>query len=262
VIQLFVWRFAPYIDVLMKLLVAATAVRLLFTPRAATRMSRASMGLALAGGIALTVSLTTRDPPTIQWVEEMAMLVVAGLALRAVLPFAARLRARVPASVPRVAPWLATFLAALAFFALARGPLSAIRAHSNLFNGMPGAETDLYTWLRENTPKDATILSPPGLERFRLASERPIVVDWKASTYAPSELVEWYRRLEDVSGHPGLRGRDEVVAGYDAMDHTRLEALRQKYHLTYAVVGRGREAALGHRTVYTNGQFAVLDLAN
>jgi hypothetical protein len=164
--------------------------------------------------------------------------------------------------VPRAAPWLAAFAAAFAFVGVVREPLGVLRAHSTLLNGMPGAETDLYGWLRASTPKDATILSPPGLERFRLASERAIVVDWKASTYAPSELVEWYRRLEDVSGHPGLHTRDEVVAGYDAMDRTRLEALRQKYHLTHAVVGRGRESALGHRTVYTNGQFAVLDLAN
>ncbi len=262
VIQLFVWRFAPYVDLLMQLLVAATAMRLLLTPRAVTRMSLTSIGLAVVGGVALTVSLTTRDPATIGWVEEMAAMAVAGVALRAVLPFAARVTSRVPAFVPRAAPWLAAGAALFVFYGLAREPLSSLRAHSTLMNGMPGAETDLYGWLRGNTPKDATILSPPGLERFRLASERPIVVDWKASTYAPSELVEWYRRLEDVSGHPGLRGRDEVVGGYDAMDHTRLEALRQKYHLNYAVVGRGREAALGHRTVYTNGQFAVLDLGN
>ncbi len=262
VIQLFVWRFAPYIDLLMELLVAATAMRLLLTPRAATRVSLASAGIAVVGGIALTVSLTTRDPATIGWVEEMAAVAVTGVVLRAVMPFTARVWSRVPALVPFAAPWLAAAAAALVFFGLAKEPLSGLRAHSTLLNGMPGAETDLYAWLRANTPKDATILSPPGLERFRLASERPIIVDWKASTYAPSELVEWYRRLEDVSGHPGLRGRDEVVGGYDAMDRSRLEALRQKYHLTYAVVGRGREAALGHRTVYTNGQFAVLDLVN
>jgi hypothetical protein len=169
---------------------------------------------------------------------------------------------RIPPAVPRAAPWVAAAVAAFAFFASVRDPLASVRARSNLITGMPGAETDLYAWLRANTPKDATILSPPGLERFRLASERPIVVDWKTSTYAPSELVEWYRRLEDVSGHPGLRGRDEVVAGYVAMDRTRLEALRQQYHLSYAVVARGREGALGHRTVYSNGQFAVLDLTN
>ena len=264
VTQLFVWRFAPYVDLLMELLVAATAMRLLLTPRAATRVSLASAGLAVAGGLAVAVSLTTRDPATIGWVEEMAGCAVAGVALRVVLPSTARLgsRGRVPAFVPRAAPWLAAFAAAFAFVGVVREPLGVLRAHSTLLNGMPGAETDLYGWLRASTPKDATILSPPGLERFRLASERAIVVDWKASTYAPSELVEWYRRLEDVSGHPGLHTRDEVVAGYDAMDRTRLEALRQKYHLTHAVVGRGRESALGHRTVYTNGQFAVLDLAN
>jgi hypothetical protein len=262
VTQVFVWRFAPYIDLLMELMVAASATRLLFTPRAAMRLSRPSLGLALAGGIGLAVSLTLRDPATVGWLEEIALVAVAGVALRAVLPFSARVVSRIPPAVPRAAPWVAAAVAAFAFFASVRDPLASVRARSNLITGMPGAETDLYAWLRANTPKDATILSPPGLERFRLASERPIVVDWKTSTYAPSELVEWYRRLEDVSGHPGLRGRDEVVAGYVAMDRTRLEALRQQYHLSYAVVARGREGALGHRTVYSNGQFAVLDLTN
>jgi hypothetical protein len=262
VTQLFVWRFAPYVDILMQLLVAASAARLLFTPRAPSRLSRASLGLTLAGGAGLAVSVATRDPATVSWVEEMAVLSVAGAALRAGLPFAARARSRVPASAGKAAPWIASALGVVALVAAVKEPLSSVRNRSNLLTGMPGAETDLYAWLRANTPKDATVLSPPGLERFRLASERAIVVDWKASTYAPSELVEWYHRLEDVSGRPGLRGRDDVVAGYDAMDRARLDALRQKYHLSYAVVGRGREGPLGHRPVYTNAQFAVLDLTN
>jgi hypothetical protein len=256
----FVWRLAPYVDILMELLVTASTVRLLLTPRAPARMSRASLAATLAGGAGLAVSLTTRDAPTLGWLEGVAVAGVAGVALRAALPFARRVVDRTPRSVAVAAPWLASALATFVFFTCAREPLASVRRHSNLVTGMPGNETDLYAWLREHTPKDAQILSPPGLERFRLASERAIVVDWKASTYAPSELVEWYHRLEDVSGRRDFHTRDEVVGGYDAMDRTRLESLRAKYHLTYAVVGRGHEGALGHRVVYSNGQFAVIDL--
>ena len=113
---------------------------------------------------------------------------------------------------------------------------------------------------RAHTDSDATILSPPGLERFRLASERPIVVDWKATPYAPGDMVEWYRRLEDVSGRHHFQTRDEVVQGYDTLDTARLDMLREKYHLSYAVVGRGREGSLGRPVVYSNGGYVVLDL--
>jgi hypothetical protein len=258
--QVFVWRFAPYVDILMELVVAASAVRLLLAPRESMRISRASLGAVLAGGAGLAVSLATRDAQTVSWLEAMAVLAVVGVGLRAALPLSARVVKRVPRQVPLAAPWLAAALAAFVFFGSVKEPLASVRRHSNLVTGMPGNETDLYAWLREHTPKDAQILSPPGLERFRLASERAIVVDWKVSTYAPAELVEWYHRLEDVSGRPNFHTRDEVVAGYDAMDRARLDSLRQKYHLTHAVVMRGHEGALGYRVVYSNGQFAVLDL--
>jgi hypothetical protein len=258
--QLFVWRFAPYIDILMELVVAASATRLFFTPRAELRMSRAALGATLAGGLGLAVSIATRDAPTLEWLEGIAMIAVTGVALRAALPFVSRFADRMPRIMPRATPWIAATLAGVAFVTFVREPLATVRRRSNLFTGMPGAETDLYAWLRDHTPKDAIILSPPGLERFRLASERAIVVDWKVSTYAPSELLEWYRRLEDVSGRRGFRSRDDVIAGYDAMDRVRLESLRKEYGLAYAVVGHGREGMLGHRAAYSNGQFTVLDL--
>ena len=60
-IQLFVWRFAPYIDVMMQVMVAGTVARLLLTPRAPLRMSRASLGLTLGGGVALAIADLTRE---------------------------------------------------------------------------------------------------------------------------------------------------------------------------------------------------------
>jgi hypothetical protein len=258
--QLFVWRFAPYVDLLLQLVIVGSVLRWLLTPRAPLRMPPASVAATAAGLAGLLVSLVTRDPPVVTWIEWMVLLAVVGLGVRAALHYAPDVVKRIPSWGPRAACVAAGALAAFVFVNVVREPLSTVSRRSNLVTGMPGAETDLYAWLREHTPKDATILSPPGLERFRIASERAIVVDWKSSTYAPAELVEWYRRLEDVSGRKGFRSRDEVVSGYDAMDRGRLAALRDKYHLTYAVVGRGREAALGYPTAYANGPFVVLDL--
>lgn len=261
VTQLFVWRFAPYVDLLMQFVVAATVARCLLTPSAPLRLDRTAMGVALASAAALALLLAFRNKPALEWLEWMVVLGAAGGAVRLVLANRriAALASRVPELARTYAPTVAGAAAALLLFVSAVRPqLDSVHARSNLMTGMRGPESELYAWIRANTPKDAQILSPPGLERFRLASERAIVADWKSASL--TELVEWYRRLEDVSGRRGFRTRDEVCAGYDALDKRRLDALRDEYKLTYAVVQRGHEGSLERPVVYQNGAFAVLDL--
>ena len=258
--QLFVWRFAPYLDVLMQLLVAATVVNRLLAPGLRLRLTAGVTGACFAGAAGLGIAMTGRSEPTRDWLGWMGGACALGVALHAIGPFAARMPAPVRSLATRAGPWVATAAAALLLALTVKPALDTLRARSNLLTGMPGAETDLYHWIAASTPKDAVFLSPPGLERFRLGSERAIVADWKGVTYAPGELLEWYHRLEELSGRRGLRSREEVVAGYDAMDRPRLERLREEYHPSYAVVGRGREGALGYRSVYGNGQFSVIDL--
>jgi hypothetical protein len=257
--QLFVWRFAPYIDLLMQLLVAAAVVHALLVPTARPRWSPPQVALVLASAVAVAVAYV-KVPPVVGWLQLATLIAAAGVLMRLALPRVRDALSRVPAWVAPQVPRAAAVAAAALFIHQVHGPIDGVRARSNLYTGMRSPETDLYDWLRANTPKDAQILSPPGLERFRLTSERPIVVDWKGSTYAPSELVEWYRRLEDVSGRRGPRSREEVNEGYEALDRGRLDALKGKYGLSYAVVTRSRAAALGQPVVYENPQFAVLDL--
>ncbi|HTQ48054.1 MAG TPA: DUF6798 domain-containing protein, partial [Polyangiaceae bacterium] len=257
--QLFVWRFAPYIDLLMQLLVAAAVVHALLVPAARPRWSTSQVALVLASAVVVAVAYV-KVGPVVEWLELVTLVGAAGMLVRLALPRVRDALQRLPAWVAPQVPRAAAVAAAALFIHHVHGPLDGVRARSNLYTGMRGPETDLYDWLRANTPKDATILSPPGLERFRLIGERPIVVDWKGSTYAPSELVEWYRRLEDVSGRRGPRSREEIIEGYEALDRGRLDALKGKYGLSYAVVTRSRAAALGHTVVYENPQFAVLDL--
>jgi hypothetical protein len=260
VTSLFVWRFAPYADLLAQLVIAATVATLLLAPSASVRASRTSVAIAIASGVGLCIALTNGGQRLIDWLMRMAGIGAVGLALRLALPHVARLASRIPRPLLLRAPWLASVAALWLFWSTVKGPLDAVHAHSNLLTGMAGPETDLYAWIRANTPKESVFLSPPGLERFRLAGERAIDVDWKASTYVASELVEWYRRLEDVSGRRNFRSRDEVVQGYEAMDGARLDMLRNEYHLSYAVVSRGRDTGLGRPVVYSNAHWTVLDL--
>jgi hypothetical protein len=96
------------------------------------------------------------------------------------------------------------------------------------------------------------------MEAFRLLSRRAIVVDWKGVPAIPTELVEWLRRLRDVSGRPSLTTADELK-GYDAMDPARLEQLHARYRFEYVVVRRGTETRLaGYPRAYENASFVVL----
>ena len=60
----------------------------------------------------------------------------------------------------------------------------------------------LYGWARENTSVDAQFLVPPDLMRFRLVARRAIYVDFKSPPLDPDGLVEWHRRLCQLTEAP------------------------------------------------------------
>lgn len=264
VAQAFVWRYAPFLEILAQLLACATAARVAIEPAFARRIPRAGLALTIAGVVLLLMLEGNRGS------REVTPVVLALVALPLVFLLAAaagRGLARVrPLAAPLAAvgrqSHLLALLAALAAGAVIGG--SYLKAHpvrANLAGRNGGAEADLYTWIHANTPKDAVFVTPPQMERFRLLGERAIIADWKGSPIAPGDLLEWYRRLEDVSGRRAFRGAGELTSGYDTMDQARLEALKARYKASFAVVSRNRAAALAaYRTVYQNGQYAVLAL--
>jgi hypothetical protein len=126
-----------------------------------------------------------------------------------------------------------------------------------LRDGGPKSD-DLYAWMREKTKRDAVFLTPPDVDTFRFYGQRAIVVDWKSTPMVPSELVEWLRRLSDVTGGPVESRRD--LRGYDELDREQLERLKAKYRLDYAVVRRGAERKLGYEPVFRNQRYSVIRL--
>lgn len=266
VAQLFVWRFAPFLDLLMALLFSAAAVHVAARPGLARRVSPAGLTLAFAGLVSLGMLYEGKNSDAASMGP--MLLLAAGPAILGVLiaglgQLAARRRislGRAPALLGRHGAWAVVLAALLVCGAVSIPHARAYRSRSNVINGLAGPESDMYAWIRANTPKDATFLTPPQLERFRLAGERPIVVDWKGSAYVPSELIEWYKRLEEVSGRRNWRKLDELTDGYGALDRARVEALARKYNLQYVVVTRGREQGLPGKVVYQNSRFMVLAL--
>jgi hypothetical protein len=84
-------------------------------------------------------------------------------------------------------------------------------------------------WLRQNTPPDAVVLTPPKEAGFRVFSERTVVGEWKDGTqqYFDDAFVrEWGARMEALGDeYPKLRA-DELLA------------LAARYGASYIVLAR------------------------
>lgn len=263
VAQLFVFRLAPFLELLSQLLIVLTAVHLLVRPSLARQVSFSGWTVALVGGVLVAMTKLKRDaalPLSNAAAIGLGLGFVCWLALRASVPLVSRFRAFEPRA-RQVALGLVTALGLGIAAFVTVPPALAYRQHSNIYNLDKGPENDLYAWIRAKTPKNAIFLSPPQMERFRLGSERGIVVDWKGSTYLPSELVAWYGRLEDVSGRKGFRHSSDLVNGYANLDDARIAKLRERYGFGYVVVAAGKEKSLkSGKTIFRNGRYAVLKL--
>ena len=112
---------------------------------------------------------------------------------------------------------------------------------------------DVQLWCRENTPKNATFLTPPDLAGFRVFSERPVVGEWKDGTqqyFSDRFAEEWWRRMQDVGG---------VDASFRQQREGRLLETARRYGAQYLVfpMMRPRRFPL----LYANDEFAVYSLA-
>ena len=77
----------------------------------------------------------------------------------------------------------------------------------------------------------------------------------------PSELLEWYRRLCDVTGRREVRGVGDL-SGYAELDTKRLETLRSRYGVDLVVVRREHAERLrALARVYENAEYVVLRAA-
>ena len=92
---------------------------------------------------------------------------------------------------------------------------------------------------RENTPVDATFVTPPYFGRFRLAARRALVVDFKLIGYSDLALHHWQQRLAHCYGAPhfvGWSALAEMAAAYRNISSQRLLHCAGKFGATYAVV--------------------------
>jgi hypothetical protein len=131
---------------------------------------------------------------------------------------------------------------------------------SNLLSGVEPGVAELCAWARKSTPENALFLTPPQEDEIRFQCRRAIVVDWKSNPAVPSEVLEWYDRIENVTAqHPFQREAD--LDGYQKLDQARVAALRERYGFDYVVVERGHEIPTLGRPVFSGQRFAAYALS-
>ncbi|MDO6444984.1 hypothetical protein Q4493_04265 [Colwellia sp. 1_MG-2023] len=132
---------------------------------------------------------------------------------------------------------------------------------STLFNSFPEeSESELYLWVK-TTDKTDKFLIPPDMNNFRLHGERAIIVDWKSTPVDPDGLMEWYERMQAITGLDDISSFTEAKEAYLNMNMERLLFLKKQYNVHYAVIYNNKNKLNIKLTeVFKNEKYTVLSL--
>jgi len=112
-------------------------------------------------------------------------------------------------------------------------------------------------WCRNNLPPDARLLVPPNSSAFRLHARRAVVVDYKCFPFAPAEVIEWRRRMLDISGLPrdtALRQKSlrSLVWGFNQRTPPEVVRLGRAYEAGYFLTRSEREYPFARLFTYSD----------
>lgn len=127
---------------------------------------------------------------------------------------------------------------------------------------------DMCAWVRLHTPQDAVVISSPAkLDNFSWLAERPTIAKFKLLPQTSAKILDWYKRLEDLSGdiYPWPRVpttkdqrkeiRKKLITGYDHLTTAQVEGLMVKYQAEYFVTHVEHQLALP--LVYRNSLYSL-----
>ena len=251
--QLFAWRICPQADLLAQAAFAAGLVSV-FCDGQNALASFGSTERRLGGlGVAALVlgSLVTgrwNATLVVLCLLLAAFIIASGLLRKGVVPGQGVL------SIDAVTAALLVALVAANVWRF----LHLVRS-SNLLSGVDRGVAELCAWEDSHTSEDALFLTPPQEDELRFRCQRAIVVDWKSNPAVPSEVLEWYTRIQDVTGRrPFLREPD--LEGYRTLDAARVARIQARYGIDYVVVERGHEITELGAPVFSGLRFAAYAL--
>jgi hypothetical protein len=128
----------------------------------------------------------------------------------------------------------------------------------------------LAWWARAHTERDGVFLVPLDAFAWRRRAERAVVVDLSAVPFGRNAMREWFRRVTDVSGHPGRDPRtflaeltapgcgwpiEPLAQSYAALGAGELGALAARYGARYVV--RDDAVPLPWPVLHREGRFTL-----
>ncbi|MGC9352093.1 MAG: DUF6798 domain-containing protein, partial [Sulfurovum sp.] len=252
VAQLYVWRLAPYLMLFAQMTLCAAAVKLILNPEEMKKLSKIG-GIIVLSGVLLLNRYTFYYLEN-QWYSAMLLGVVVIIFILRRYDLLNRFD-RFTRKKRFVTSCVIIFILCLSF------PLKYALDHSNLIHGFPEEEASLYTWARK-TPSDAVFLIPLNMRNFRLNARRAIIVDWKSTPLVPDELMEWYHRIQIVSGIDNVTNEIQALKGYSQIDEKRLDEIKKVYPFDYAVFKKDQMQFVPskNKIAYESSSFVVIDV--
>ncbi len=235
--MMFAWRVMPHVELLSAALFLAGVAQVAQQPEHLWRAGPSAFGMVVVGATMLGVFGAYHGRAGLaKTVLAIIIVAFAGAALTTALNVAVdRTRGKPVSWAGKLMPWILTLCALVAVVHEARAKNRDLSKTSNLYNGGDRPMNELCGWVKTQTPKDAVFLTPPDNESFRFQCERAIVVDWKTTPIIPADLLEWIRRLQDVTGKETITSRSDL-GGYALLDDGRLDKLRRKYNIDFVVL--------------------------
>jgi hypothetical protein len=120
----------------------------------------------------------------------------------------------------------------------------------------------MATWIRNNTPWEATVVSPPvELVNFTWLTERPTIAKYKLVPPTSAGVLEWHTRLSDLSGDvnpwPDVEQKDAqkqmirylLTKGFYELRTEQTQALMDKYQASYFLtrIGHSLQLPVAHQ---------------
>lgn len=102
-------------------------------------------------------------------------------------------------------------------------------------------ETTISLWVKDNMNNQKGIyLVPPDFFRFRLVSQKAIIVDRLVLPFSNEGILDWMKRIKDISGLNEMPDEkiDEqaIYGGYKKINMARINYLKTKYKFDFVIV--------------------------